>query len=86
MAIFGFGFTVILNEMELLVHPLAVVEAVIAATAFVFELFIVVKEAIFPFPFPDKPIKVFVLFHENVEPAILLENEMAVELSPAQIV
>ena len=76
----------ILNEIELLVHPFAVADAVIAATAFVFELFMAVKEAIFPFPFPDKPIKVKVLLHENVEPAILLENEMAVELSPAQIV
>ena len=53
MAIFGFGFTVILNEIELLVHPFAVADAVIAATAFVFELFIAVKEATFPFPLTD---------------------------------
>ena len=85
MVIFGFGLIVILNVVELLVHPFAVADAVIAALAFVLELFIVTKGAILPFPFPDKPIKVLVLLHENVEPATLLENEIADELSPAQI-
>jgi hypothetical protein len=69
-----------------LVHPFTDEVAEIDAVAFEVVLFIVENEGMLPLPLDASPIALFVLSHEIVEPEILLLNEIAVELSPAQIV
>ena len=68
-----------------LVHPFTDAVAEIVAMAFEDVLFIVENEEMLPLPLDASPIALFVLVHETVEPGILLENEIADELSPAQI-
>lgn len=81
----GFGLTLMLKEICGLVQPFTEAVAEIVALAIEDVLLIVVNDAILPFPLDASPIVAFELFHEIVEPEILLLNEIAAELSPAQI-
>ena len=65
---FGIGFIVIENVIELPVQPLAIGVTVIVATTGILDVLVAVKEGILPVPLAAKPIEVSLLVQLNVVP------------------
>jgi hypothetical protein len=78
------GFTVIVNDVGLPVHPLAEGVTVTVPVMDVVPLLVAVKDGMLPVPLPPKPIDVLLLLHANVAPATDELKLIAPLDSPAQ--
>jgi len=82
----GVGFTVILYEEGVPVHPFAVGVTEIEAETGAEPVFIAVNEAMSPVPLDTSPMVVLELVHENVPPAGVLTKLVAGTLPLVQTV
>lgn len=78
------GFTVIVNERGVPVHPLAVGVTVMVATTCTVPVLVAVNDAIFPAPEAARPMDGALLVQANVVPATGLPKVIAVVAAPLQ--